>query len=105
MNLKAVVSAAAFLSTVALSGAAFAQTTPVPAMPGAGAGGGYMMRGEHGSNTNVRTIHRRLERLIDQLQHDRHDYGGHREKAVDLLQQARAELNQAIQYDKDHPGT
>jgi hypothetical protein len=101
MNIKAVVSAAALLTMTALSGAAIAQTGPAP-MQGMQ---GPMMRGQHASNHNIRAERRRLGRIIDSLQHDEHDYGGHRVKAIELLQHARAELDQAIEYDKAHPGT
>lgn len=99
MNVKAILSTAVLLSTVALSSAgAFAQTGPAPAQ-------GVMVRGQHGSNHNLRSERRRLERIIDSLQHDDRDYGGHRARAIQLLQQARAELDAALQYDRDHPGT
>ena len=82
----------------ALTPAAHAQATMAPApyhTP--------FMRGEYRSNKNVRFVRMRLERVIDMLQHDRHDYGGHREQALDLLQQARAQLLQAEQYEAAHP--
>ena len=62
-------------------------------------------RGGQGSDRNLRVEIRRLEQVIDMLQRDRHDYGGHREQAVDLLQRARAQLDEALEYDKTHrPG-
>ena len=62
------------------------------------------LRGERGSARNIIAVRRRLEALIDQLQQDRRDYGGHREQALDLMQQARYQLDLAIQWDATHPG-
>jgi hypothetical protein len=61
-------------------------------------------RGERGSAKNLMHSRRRLEGVIDQLQRDRHDYGGHRVAAIGDLQQAREQLDEAIEYDKAHPG-
>ena len=61
-------------------------------------------RGEWGSNHSISRVRYRLERVIDNLQRDQHDYGGHRVKALELLQQARQELLAAEQYEKAHPG-
>ena len=55
-----------------------------------------------GSDQNLRVERRRLEGIIDQLQRDRHDYGGHRVRAIADLQQARAELDTALDYDQGH---
>ena len=52
-----------------------------------------------GSNRNIRMIRKHLEHVIDELQHDQHDYAGHRIKALDLLEQARQELLAAEQSD------
>jgi hypothetical protein len=52
----------------------------------------HWMRGETRSNRNIRQVRRHLEHVIDELQHDQHDYAGHRVKALDLLNQARQEL-------------
>jgi len=59
-------------------------------------------RGEHRSDTNLQRVRRHLERVIDELQHDQHDYCGHRERAIDLLQQARAEINAGLACDQTH---
>jgi hypothetical protein len=61
------------------------------------------MRGEGRSNHNVRMVRKHLEHVIDELQHDQHDYGGHRVKALDLLNQARQELLLAEQAEKPVP--
>src|SRR5258708_8512118 len=49
-------------------------------------------RNESKSNKNIRQIRKHLDKVIDELQHDQHDYAGHRARALDLLQQARQEL-------------
>ena len=54
------------------------------------------------SNHNIHAIRKHLERVIDELQHDQHDYAGHRVKALDLLNQARQELLLAEQSDTGH---
>lgn len=61
-----------------------------------------VLRNDRGSDRNLRAEIRRLERVIDMLQRDRHDYGGHRVQAIQLLQQARAQLTQGLQYDRGH---
>lgn len=61
-----------------------------------------VLRSERGSAHNILSIKTRLERLIDQLQRDRRDYGGHREAAIDDLQKARVQLEAAINYDATH---
>jgi hypothetical protein len=43
-----------------------------------------------------------LEKLIDQLQRDQHDFGGWRIKAVEAMRQARYDLDQALQWDATH---
>ncbi|MBV9402746.1 MAG: hypothetical protein JO018_03360 [Candidatus Eremiobacteraeota bacterium] len=63
------------------------------------------LRGERGSARNIYQVRIRLERLIDQLQRDQHDYGGYRQHAIDLMQQARQQLLLAEQWDLQHPGS
>ncbi|MBV8600909.1 MAG: hypothetical protein JO359_05010 [Candidatus Eremiobacteraeota bacterium] len=101
MNLRplgAALGLAAFFvgGSVATTSVAQAQTapivTPVPAW----------MRGERGSARNLIYVRRRLEAMIDQLQHDQHDYGGYRVQAITSLQQARAQIVEALQYDTTH---
>ncbi len=108
MNLKALLSTG-ILASVLLAGAAGAQSVTLPNgttinAPVAQAAAGAKLRGERGSFKNIAQVRRRLERLIDMLQRDRRDYGGHREKAPDLLQRPPAELLDAAQYDRAHPG-
>ncbi len=61
-------------------------------------------RGERGSKKNPARVSKQLERDIDMLKRDRHDYGGHREAAIDALQKARQSIEDAIEYDRTHPG-
>lgn len=89
---------AAVLLSLSMFGAGAAFTASAHAQTIAGA------RGERGSARNLLYVRRRLEALIDQLQRDRHDYGGHRVDAVSAMQQARAQLDEAIEYDRAHPG-
>ena len=99
MNLRLIGAAAALagLLTGAVASdftAASAQAVPVPTYT--------FVRGERGSARNLIAVRRRLERLIDQMQHDQRDYGGYRVKAIADLQQARADIVAAIQYDATH---
>lgn len=59
-------------------------------------------RGEYGSARNLLRVRTHLETLIDRLQRDQRDYGGHRIAAVANMQQARAQLDQAIEFDRSH---
>lgn len=61
-------------------------------------------RSEWGSGRNLVAVRHDLEGLIDQLQRDNRDYGGHRIAAVNELQEARGQLTDALQYDRSHPG-
>ena len=63
---------------------------PSPAPSGSPKHGWH--RNEAKSNKNIREIRKHLDKVIDELQHDTHDYAGHREKALDLLNRARQEL-------------
>jgi hypothetical protein len=59
-------------------------------------------RNDYKSNRNIRNVRRHLEHVIDELSHDQHDYGGHRVKALELLNQARSELLLAEQAGQTH---
>lgn len=87
--------AAGVAATLVASKAALAQTTPPTQQPPA--------RGEIGSGRNLKRVRQALERLIDQLQHDQHDYNGYRVRAIAAMQQARGDLDQALQWDATHP--
>jgi hypothetical protein len=95
MNLRLLALAAAVGAT-ALGIPASAQQLPVNAFAV------QHSRGDRASDRNIRQEMRRLEQVIDGLQRDRHDYGGHREQAVDLLQRARQQLEDALEYDRTH---
>ena len=101
MNLRLVVLTAA-LGSVALGTAASAQQFPATG-PNAMGPNAMHLRSGRGSDRNIQIERRRLEQVIDMLQRDRHDYGGHREQAVDLLQRARQQLDEALEYDRSHP--
>ena len=96
MNLRLIALAAALGST-AVGTVASAQQQPITP-PYA-----QQVRGGQGSDRNLRIEMRRLEQVIDMLKRDRHDYGGHREQAVDLLQRARQQLEDGLEYDRTHP--
>lgn len=51
------------------------------------------------SDRQLLVVRRNVERIIDVLQRDNHDYGGHRVIAIGLLQQARRDLISALRYD------
>ena len=95
MNVRLIALAVA-IGTTALGTVASAQQQPVNP-PFA-----QQLRGGHGSDRNLRVEMRRLEGVIDMLKRDQHDYGGHREQAVDLLQRARQQLEDALEYDRTH---
>lgn len=114
MNLKALLGAG-FLAT-ALAGGSLAvgnaQTYPLtplrPALSRLYTPNPYnancpnQLRGERGSARNLLEIRRHLEIAIDQAQRDQHDYGGHRVQAINDMQQARQQIEEAIQYDATH---
>jgi membrane protein implicated in regulation of membrane protease activity len=95
-NWKAAV--AAVLLSLSMFGAGAAYTAGAQAQTIAA------LRGERGSAVNVMRVRGRLETLIDELQRDRHDYGGHRVAAIDAMQQARGQLDEALEFDRAHPG-
>ena len=85
-----VIAASGFGAGAAFTGGAHAQTVAAA------------MRGEWGSGRNLIQNRRRLEGVIDQLQRDRHDYGGHRVAAIADLQKGRNEIVGALIYDATH---
>ncbi|MFN2527639.1 MAG: hypothetical protein ABR584_02875 [Candidatus Baltobacteraceae bacterium] len=111
MNIKALL-VTGTLATTLIAGAASAQTVTLPkgtTVNGPIGNNGSTMnahnrRLEHGSFRNIRFVRARLERLIDELQRDGRDYGGHREQAIDLMTKARQQLLEAEAYDRAHPG-
>lgn len=104
MNIRALVLTGALAGIVTGSSVvADAQTYPVtgpitqPAI-------GQHLRGERSGGRSLSSVRRRLERAIDNLQRDPRDYGGHRVAALNLMQQARGELDAALRYDATNPG-
>ncbi len=85
---------AATLAASKVALAATTTTTPTTQPPS---------RGEIGSARNLRRVRAALEHLIDELQRDQHDFGGYRVRAIAAMQQARADLDQALQWDATHP--
>lgn len=106
MERKTFLAAAAGLgATIAAVSAAVGAPSVTPsATPTAGATmrPHQWRRNGSSSNHNIHEIRKHLERVIDELQHDQHDYAGHRVKALDLLNQARQELLLAEQSDTGH---
>lgn len=105
--LTAAMGVATALAATGLAAAAAAPpvVVPPPTMaprPGPGPSR-HWERGSKGSDRNIARVRHHLEKVIDELQHDQHDYHGHRETALDLLHQARQQLLAAEQYDAKHP--
>ncbi len=98
MNVRLIVLSAALAGT-ALGTVASAQQQPQYPMTA------QHVRGNRGSDQNIRREYRRIEQVIDGLQRDQRDYGGHRAQAIEALQQARRQLDEALEYDRTHgPG-
>ncbi len=55
------------------------------------------------SDANMRYASQYIERVADQLQTDRNDYGGHRVAAIADINQARADIAAGLAYDNGHP--
>ncbi len=70
--------------------------------PSGGSEKNWGMRGQNRSNSNLRTARRKVERLIDEMQHDQSDYSGHKAAAIADLQRARQEIVAGEQFDKSH---
>lgn len=64
----------------------------------AGAGTAYAYQ-EHMFNAR-----NNLQQGLGELQQAESDKGGHREQAINLVQQAIDQVNQGIQYGQQHPG-
>ena len=54
------------------------------------------------SDRNLLQVRGNLEHIIDVLQRDNHDYGGHRAAAIAALQRARQDIIIALRYDSRH---
>lgn len=104
MNFKALLVSVVTAGAL-IAGAAGAQTVTLPNGQTAVTQPNPYVRGERGSARNLYRVRIRLERLIQQLQNDQHDYGGHRLQAIQYMQQARQEILLAEQWDLQHPGS
>lgn len=60
------------------------------------------LRGLCASDINLNVVRRNVEHIMDVLQRDNSDYGGHRVAALRLLAAGREMLKDAIQYDATH---
>jgi hypothetical protein len=60
----------------------------------------YFVRGERASDLNLALVRRNIDNIMDVLQRDNHDYGGHRVAALRLLAQSRQMLSRALAYDR-----
>ncbi|HTC93394.1 MAG TPA: hypothetical protein VK699_08080 [Terriglobales bacterium] len=49
---------------------------------------------------SIRAAIRALEKAKSDLQHADHDFGGHREEAVEAIDNAIKQLNEALKYDR-----
>jgi hypothetical protein len=87
--------AAGLAATIAATGAAFGQTQMTPPVH-------PQNRGEIASARNLRRVRDALDKLIDQLQRDQHDFGGYRVRAIADMRRARQALDQALQWDATH---
>ena len=100
MNVRLIVLSAAIAGTALTTAASAQLQQPQPYAVSA-----QHVRGNRGSDQNIRREFRRLEQVIDGLQRDQRDYGGHRVQAIQALQQARQQLEEALEYDRTHgPG-
>lgn len=69
-----------------------------------GSDAAWGVRGDRSSDRNLRVVGAWVERMVDRLQRDNHDYGGHRVRAIGDMQAARAQLTAAERYDASHRG-
>jgi hypothetical protein len=54
-------------------------------------------RGQGASNNNIRYVRVYVEKAIDMLDKDQHDYSGYRVKAIESLHDARQQLLAALE--------
>jgi hypothetical protein len=60
------------------------------------------LRGQCASDVNLNVVRRNIEHIMDVLQRDKGDYGGHRVAALRQLAAGREMLKDAINYDNTH---
>jgi len=96
-------SVTAWIGSIALAGALAspisgpAQQTPAP-VPAQGGRG--RMAGPNECHPEIRMAMNHLRMAKEALQRAQHDFAGHREKALDLTDQALKECREALQADK-----
>ncbi len=67
---------------------------------------GGQRRPQAGSNENIVYVQNDLRGIMSQMNSDSYDYGGHKTKSVNALNNAVNSLEQALQYRRTHaPGT
>jgi len=73
---------------------------PVPVVPsnGGNGNGNNDNRNQRGSTENIMDVRSHVEAAIDALNQDRTDYGGYKARAIEKLQQARQELDAAVDF-------
>jgi len=54
------------------------------------------------SDANLTYVRHDVEQVIDVLQRDNTDYGGHRVDAIGFMQQGRQQLDEALRADRGH---
>jgi hypothetical protein len=59
-----------------------------------------MQAGKAEKHPEIRAAIHHLEEAKNNLQHAAHDFGGHRAKALEHVNQALAECNEALNFDK-----
>lgn len=68
------------------------------------AGSGFTQAPPPARHPHIRAAMRDLRQAANQLGQAAHDYGGHRAKALQLVEQAEGELRAALEWAQAHPG-
>ncbi len=69
---------------------------------GIGSAVAQLERNQGASDASLHSVRLRLELAINNLEHDRRDYGGHRVNAIKAMNTAHTELLAAEQYARSH---
>src|SRR5215831_7232433 len=97
--MKTLISALAMLALVAVfTVPVSAQMGPMPSNPPGGMRGNGPAGREH--HPEIRHAMHALENAKNDLEHAAHDYEGHRTKAIQHIDEAMSELQQALAVDK-----
>lgn len=62
---------------------------------------------DFGKHPHLKAAHNKIEKAMEDLQHannGKEEFGGHREKAEELLKQALTEVQAAAEFANQHPG-